>query len=204
MPPTCMAIVAHECSKQPVNPTNQEHNSNTENDTDTTTSDTNTESTGAALRITSSTSNSSTQPQLQPQSQPQSQSMYTQYSTILGLVYGLLHEQAKPSTHSAHTHGTCTHNSEMLQGGLLIICTKVDIPIWSRLMKSIPSVSSLIYSADTLAQRRKSGVNRLTRFDAVITTYESLKAKEVVLPMSFFDRADGEMLTKTGSNDSIE
>lgn len=126
-----------------------------------------------------------------------------QQNVLMELLYGLLHYREHRIEAQINAHQV-ENDSEMLKGGLLIICTKADIPVWSRLLKNISRVSSLIYSADTLAQRRKGGVNRLTRYDVVITTYESLKAKEVALPMSFFDQFNREMLTKTDPHDLIE
>jgi SNF2 family DNA or RNA helicase len=70
-----------------------------------------------------------------------------------------------------------------IQGGILIVTPKAKVAAWASLIKNIPDVSLHVQASLSLSQRRKNGVERLARFDVVLTTYDLVRAKEVAMPV---------------------
>ena len=65
--------------------------------------------------------------------------------------------------------------------GCLIVTTKANLEAWGALLRSQHHLRLHTYQ-DTLAKRRATGPNRLRSHDCILTTLDTLKAKELAIP----------------------
>ena len=65
--------------------------------------------------------------------------------------------------------------------GILIVASKTQVEVWASLLRSLAHIRLLCYT-DALAKRRLLGSKRLRNFDAIVTTFDVLKVKEIAMP----------------------
>jgi hypothetical protein len=65
--------------------------------------------------------------------------------------------------------------------GVLLVTTKTELDGWLAILRGNPHIRLLSYT-DSLAKRRQMGSERLRNYDVIITTFDTLKAKELALP----------------------
>ena len=79
---------------------------------------------------------------------------------------------------------------QKLDGGILIVTSKSSIDKWANPIRSakneFSNISLEVYT-QSLANRRKINLTRLSGVNVVITTFEILKAKEIVIPEESFE-----------------
>ena len=82
--------------------------------------------------------------------------------------------------------------------GVLLLTTKAQIEAWSGLFRSFSYIRLLEYT-DSLSKRRSLGSQRLRHFDVIITTIDTLKAKETVAPEEELRGRGGGVLEAAGA-----
>ena len=67
-----------------------------------------------------------------------------------------------------------------------MVTSKACSEQWASFVRSLPGISLHVYT-DTLSLRRKMGPHRIKDFDVVVTTFDVLKAREVLVPEDDYD-----------------
>ena len=75
--------------------------------------------------------------------------------------------------------------------GCLIVTTKANIEAWGALLRGQHNLRLHTYQ-DTLAKRRAMGPHRLRSHDCILTTLDTLKAKELAIPERVLEDEEGE------------
>lgn len=72
--------------------------------------------------------------------------------------------------------------AKLSAGSVLIVCAKAQVESWATIVRSRIDLKLLVYT-DSLAKRRKQfAASSFGRYDIVITTFDVLRSKEIVVP----------------------
>jgi hypothetical protein len=74
---------------------------------------------------------------------------------------------------------------------VLIVTIKSQVEVWATYIRNLPEPRLLLYT-DSLVKRRKLGAYNLSQYDVIITTFDTLRAKEVCIPEEYSSESDPE------------